>query len=67
MTQVAENLASRVQLRAGRQVDGVADILWAYSSPELYRLLVLSRGWSPERYGQFVGESLISALLEPGD
>jgi AcrR family transcriptional regulator len=67
MTQVAENLASRVKLRAGLQVRGVADILWAYSSPELYRLLVLSRGWSPERYGQFVGESLISALLEPDD
>ena len=37
--------------------------MWAYSSPELYRLLVISRGWSPERYGQFVGDSLVDALL----
>ena len=39
--------------------------MWTYSSPELYQLLVLSRGWSPERYGQFVGDSLVDALLGP--
>jgi len=63
MTQVAQTLAGKTQLRTGRSVEEAADILWAYSSPELYRLLVLSQGWSPERYGQFVGESLVDALL----
>jgi len=63
MTQVAQTLAGKTRLRTGRSVEEAADILWAYSSPELYRLLVLSQGWSPERYGQFVGESLVDALL----
>ncbi len=63
MTQVAHTLAGKTQLRTGRSVEEAADILWAYSSPELYRLLVLSQGWSPERYGQFVGDSLVDALL----
>ena len=39
------------------------EILWAYSSPELYELLVLTRGWTPERYGTFVADALVAALL----
>jgi AcrR family transcriptional regulator len=64
MTQVARTLASKTPLRAGRTVDETADIMWTYSSPELYRMVVLTRGWTPERYGEFVGESLVDALLE---
>jgi hypothetical protein len=45
---------------AGRQA---ADILWTYSSPELYELLVIRRGWPAEQYGRFVGQALTAALL----
>lgn len=65
MTQVARNLANKTHLRAGRSVEEAAEIMWAYSSPELFRLLVLNRGWPPERYGNFVGESLVDSLLGP--
>lgn len=64
MAQVARTLAGKTHLRAHRTVDETADIMWTYSSPELYRLLVLTRGWTPDRYGEFVGESLVDALLE---
>ena len=64
MTQVARTLAGKTPLRAGRTVDETADIMWTYSSPELYRMLVLTRGWTPERYGEFVGDCLVDALLE---
>jgi hypothetical protein len=64
MTQVARTLAGKAPLRAGRTVDETADLMWTYSSPELYRMLVLTRGWTPERYGEFVGDSLVDALLE---
>jgi hypothetical protein len=37
--------------------------MWTYSSPELYQLLVIRCGWSPERFGEFVGDALIAALL----
>ena len=62
MTHIARNLAAKTPLR--RNVDDTADIMWTYSSPELYRLLVLTRGWTPDRYGRFVAESLVDALLE---
>lgn len=38
-------------------------MLWSYSSPELYELLVLRRGWPPDRYGRFVADGMIAALL----
>ena len=63
MTQVVQILASKTQLRPGLSVGEAAEIMWAYSSPELYGLLVLTRGWRAERYGEFVGESLVDALL----
>ena len=63
MTHIAQILASKTQLRPGLSVEEAAEIMWAYSSPEFYDLLVLTRGWRPERYGEFVGESLVDALL----
>ena len=67
MTQVAQTLASKTQLRPGVSVDEAAEIMWTYSSPELYGLLVLTRGWRPERYGEFVGQSLVDALVGGGE
>lgn len=64
MTQVAHTLAAKTSLRTGRTIDETADIMWTYSSPALYRMLVLARGWTPQRYGEYVGESLVHALLE---
>jgi AcrR family transcriptional regulator len=63
MAQVAATLASKTSLRDGRSVEEVADIMWVYSSPELYQLLVLSRRWPIDRYIHFVGDSLVDALL----
>jgi hypothetical protein len=37
--------------------------MWAINSLELYELLVIRRGWAPERYGQFIAQALINALL----
>ena len=67
MTQVVQILASKTQLRPGLSVEEAAEIMWVYSSPELYGLLVLTRGWRPERFGEFVGESLVDALLGERD
>ena len=64
MTQVARTVFAKTPLRGDRTVEQAADILWTYSSPELYRMLILTRGWTPDRFGEFVGESLVDALLE---
>lgn len=63
MTQNAHQLAAGGRLRPGIDVTMAGEILWAYSSPELYELLVLTRGWTPERYGTFVADALVAALL----
>jgi AcrR family transcriptional regulator len=63
MTVNARGLAQAGHLRPGITVDQAADIMWVYSSPELYELLVLRRGWTPERHGQFIAQALAAALL----
>jgi AcrR family transcriptional regulator len=60
----ARRLKQRGWLRAGMSVSRATDIMWTYSSAELYDLLVLRSGWPAHRYGQFVGDALIAALLD---
>ena len=59
----ATTLADRGQLKDGLTLDLAADIMWTYSSPELYELLVVRCGWDAARYGRFIGDSLAAALL----
>jgi AcrR family transcriptional regulator len=65
MTHNARNLAAANHLREGLSVELAGEIMWTYSSPELYELLVLTRGWTLERYGAFLAEAMIAALLRP--
>jgi AcrR family transcriptional regulator len=65
MTHNAENLANAGHLRENVTIAEAAEIMWTYSSPEFYELLVLVRRWSPERYGSFVSEALVAHLLSP--
>ena len=67
MTVNARGLASAGHLRPGITADQAADIMWTYSSPELYELLVLRRRWTAERYGQFIAQALINTLLPARD
>ncbi len=59
----ARFLADRGYLRAGVSVAQATDVLWTCSSVELYELLVLQRGWSLPRFGRFIGDFMITALL----
>jgi AcrR family transcriptional regulator len=59
----ARTLQQRGWLRPGISLSTATDILWAYSSAELYELLVIKSGWSPRRYGDFIGQATIAALL----
>jgi len=52
-------------LRQGRTLEEARDVLWAYTSPELYERLVLRQGWPLARWGQFVSDGIIAALLAP--
>jgi AcrR family transcriptional regulator len=59
----ARRLQRRGWLRPGIGLTQATDILWAYSSTELYELLVVKSGWPIKRYGDFIGDALIAALL----
>jgi AcrR family transcriptional regulator len=63
MTHNAAVLSERGLLRPDLTVEQAGQICWTYSSPELYRLLVLEQHWSVEEYGRFVGDALTDALL----
>jgi AcrR family transcriptional regulator len=65
MTHNAGNLANAGHLRPDVSVETAAEIMWTYSSPELYELLVINRGWPVERFGTFVGDALGAAIIEP--
>jgi AcrR family transcriptional regulator len=62
---VSRSLASLGALRAGLGELDAADVVHALASPELYRLLVIDRGWSPQRYKEWLAETLIGQLLPP--
>jgi hypothetical protein len=48
-------------------VEAARDELWALGAAEVYHLLVCQRGWSPDRYRDWLAEVWASRLLaEPG-
>jgi AcrR family transcriptional regulator len=65
MADHARRLAEDGHLRAGVGVDEARDVLWLYSAPEVYELLVVRRGWPPERFGRWVGQTYVGTLLPP--
>jgi AcrR family transcriptional regulator len=62
---VARALARAHALRPELRERDAADIIHALMSPEVYRLLVVDRGWRPERYERWLTEILIDQLLPP--
>jgi AcrR family transcriptional regulator len=61
MTMFAEDLARTGRLRPS--VDEARDVLWTYHAPELFELLVLERRWDAERYGVFLRDAFVAALI----
>ena len=59
----ARHLRDAGYLRAGVTLVEAVDVLWTFSSPELYELLAVRCGWSAQRYGRFVGDGIAAALL----
>jgi AcrR family transcriptional regulator len=60
---VAQLLADRGVLRPDLPVQEAGDLVWTLSSLAVYDLLVLQRGWTPERYRDWLGAALARDLL----
>jgi len=52
-------------LREGLDMATAADTLFAVGSPEVFRLLVVDRGWSASRFEAWYGDTLERLLLPP--
>ena len=60
----AERLTRHAGVRGDLTVEQIRDVLWSYVSPELYDVLVNQRGWSIERYRDFLFRGMSAQLLE---
>jgi AcrR family transcriptional regulator len=59
----ANKLARRGFLRTGVTATVAADVMWALVAPELYELLVVRRGWTPAKFGRFIGDVMAATLV----
>jgi len=41
------------------------DILWMFTARDVYRMLVRERGWTSQKYQDWLADSLVGALLAP--
>jgi AcrR family transcriptional regulator len=60
-----ESLTSKGELRPGLDKDAAVDMLWTVGASDPYRRLVAESGWTPERYAQWLGDTLCDMLLPP--
>lgn len=60
---IARSLARAGALRPGLRERDAADVIHALLSPELYRLLVVDRGWKTARYQTWLTDTLVDQLL----
>jgi hypothetical protein len=61
---IVDAVAGRAGLRTGLDRERGTDIVWTLNSPDVYQLLRVTRGWSPDDYENWLGRSLTDALLE---
>jgi AcrR family transcriptional regulator len=63
MGRFAQLLGDRGVLRPGLSVNDARDLLWTLNSMAVYDMLVVQRGWSPQRYRDWLAATLAQALL----
>ncbi len=60
------SLSEQGALRPGLSFEEATDVLWALTSYDVYRMLVVEQGWEPARYETWLAQLLIQQMLEPG-
>ena len=62
---IVQSLNDKQVLRSNLDVKRAADILWTLNHPDLWRLLVGERRWTPDAYEQWFGDTACDQLLTP--
>lgn len=65
MDNLVRDLTAKGPLREGLDARQAADIAWVFTDPWQYHMLVVQRGWKPERYRGWLAQTLQSQLLPP--
>ena len=60
---IVERLAANGGLSPALDVDRATDILWTINHPNVWQLLVVERGWTPEQYEQWTADAACRELL----
>jgi AcrR family transcriptional regulator len=64
---IVKALDSNKALARGLDITRATDILWTLNHPDTWQLLVSERGWTPEQWEQWFGDTAASQLLKrPG-
>jgi len=63
MREFAAELRATGELRDDLTDDEVADIVWSMNASEYWVLLVVQRGWAPDRFGRWLADAWIRLLL----
>src|SRR5712664_1319218 len=53
------------RIRAGLNHRTARDIFWMFTGRDVYRILVRERGWSPQKYQDWLADTLVHSLLSP--
>lgn len=62
---IARGLAERGALADHLDEDTARDVIYTLMAPDVYRLLTVERGWSADRYEQWLADTLGAVLLSP--
>jgi AcrR family transcriptional regulator len=54
------------RLRSGLNQKTARDIFWMLTGGDVYRMLVRERGWSPQKYQDWLADTLVHSLLGRG-
>src|SRR6266699_3085169 len=54
------------RLRPGLNHKTARDIFWMLTGGDVYRMLVRERGWSPQKYQDWLADTLVLSLLSSG-
>jgi AcrR family transcriptional regulator len=52
--------------KPGLDYESARQILWMYTSREIYRMLVHESGWSPDQYQSWLSDTLVKTLVDSG-
>jgi hypothetical protein len=60
----ARRLDNRGQLRRAMTAEQAAEVMFAFTAPDFYDILVNRQKWTIDQYGDFIYRGLVAELLD---